>query len=643
MQLLQARWTEAGGHGQLQGAWQVRNKRLDQLFRASAHNLMHELGKSSDTIDGWHGSSEENVLSIACCGFDPSRRSGQAYGAGEYFAKDPRVSQSYARGGSFMFLCKLLLGAPDTDHTWVDQCNYYVVKQRDGLVQALPVYVVQFQPSRSALCRQLQALKQHEHEDEGTLQYRQRGGQTACPARKDAGMTAAFTRHLWLGWLSPKLSRCNDDAIADDVAEFLEDLPVSEVIPERNGARIGAFVLLQEPISKTQFQELSRRTYHGQFTISVDDQQPCNPRCVGKNCPRLAGPSRYCRGWNIRGHNAWQWGCPFDHPLHLRPTHGASFAWDDIQPRTAKYDEIQTALQQSGPFHDGMPRLLSVRRVVNRALEEMYEKRRSFLADKHGFALEKELWHGTNCKVLPELLTHGLQPPSDTEPSDTCPVSGGKNLCTTLCGNGCKHCTKPHMWHRCHMYGYGVYLADLAQKSHRYVREPEMQEIEAQFQEHGLGASIAGLDGTVWGKVVADEGDVWRLASGRIARKENEGYRWNWSRGASRSDSKSGVRKARRVPVYSMLWCRVCLGSPFLIEGNLLSQSAMHDYCWCQDPSDKLETVPEDWNISHGHDAYYVRGMGGAHRAGLGVLNSEYIVFQPFQVLPLYRVDYVIE
>jgi len=223
-------------------------------------------------------------------------------------------------------------------------------------------------------------------------------------------------------------------------------------------------VLLQEPISKTQFQELSRRTYHGQFTISVDDQQPCNPRCVGKNCPRLAGPSRYCRGWNIRGHNAWQWGCPFDHPLHLRPTHGASFALDDIQPRTAKYDEIQTALQQSGPFHDGMPRLLSVRRVVNRALEEMYEKRRSFLADKHGFALEKELWHGTNCKVLPELLTHGLQPPSDTEPSDTCPVSGGKNLCTTLCGNGCKHCTKPHMWHRCHMYGYGVYLADFAQK-----------------------------------------------------------------------------------------------------------------------------------------------------------------------------------
>lgn len=92
-----------------------------------------------------------------------------------------------------------------------------------------------------------------------------------------------------------------------------------------------------------------------------------------------------------------------------------------------------------------------------------------------------------------------------------------------------------------------------------------------------------------------------------------------------------------------MLWCRVCLGSPYLIEGNLLRPDAMHDFCWCQDPSDKLETVAEDWNVAQGHDTFYVRGLNGAQRAGLGVYNSEYIVFQPFQVLPLYQVDYVIE
>lgn len=682
MQLLQARWSDAGGHGQLQGAWQIRNKRLDQLFRASAHNFTCELGKSSDMIDGWHGSAEENILSIARYGFDPSRRAGQAYGAGEYFAKDPCVSVSYAKGGSFMFLCKLLLGTQDVDHTWVDSAKYYVVKQQSGLMQALPVYVVQFKGSKSKLCHELHSLKQHEHEDEGTLRHRQRGGQTACVARKDAGMTADSTQYIWLGWLSPELSRSNDDDIADDVSEFLRDLTVAEVIPERNGARVGAFVRLQEPIGAEKFQELSQRKYHGQFTISVDDQQPGNPRCLGKPCPRLTGPSRYCRGWNIRGHHAWQWGCPFDHPLHLRPTDRASFTLEEVQINSAKYDEIKTALEHSAPFHNGMPVLVSVSRVVNRALEEMYEKRRNFLTDKHGFALEKELWHGTNCKALPDLLTHGLQPPSDTEASDDCPVSGRKGLSTTLCSSSCKHCNKPHVWNRCHMYGHGIYLADLAQKSHRYVREPEHKKVRSCCANYGVGAFIYGMNGEYWGWVVAEEEEAWRLDSGRIAKMENEGIKWYfvpsgaseglganiqgidgsvwgrvvWEEGdcyhlesgriakkATNGNKWTWIRQDVLCDVYSMLWCRVCLGSPYLIEGNLLSQSAMHDFCWCQDPSDKLETTSEDWNMSHGHDTYYVRGLGGTQRAGLGVHNSEYIVFQPYQVLPLYRVDYTLQ
>merc|ERR1712039_683703 len=87
----------------------------------------------------------------------------------------------------------------------------------------------------------------------------------------------------------------------------------------------------------------------------------------------------------------------------------------------------------------------------------------------------------------------------------------------------------------------------------------------------------------------------------------------------------------------------VVLGSPYLIEGNLLGTSSMHDVCWCQDPSEQLETVADEWNVGSGHDAFYVRGLNGAQRAGLGVYNSEYIIFQPYQVLPLYQVDYVIE
>jgi hypothetical protein len=125
------------------------------------------------------------------------------------------------------------------------------------------------------------------------------------------------------------------------------------------------------------------------------------------------------------------------------------------------------------------------------------------------------------------------------------------------------------------MYGSGVYLADLAQKSHRFVREPE---------------------------------------------HDDEGRQ-----------------------VYRLLLCRVCLGSPYLIEGNLRQPDGMHSTCWCQDPRKHLETVAQDWNIAHGHDAYYVKGLSGAQQPGLGVHNSEYIVFHPFQVLPLYVVSYLLD
>merc|ERR1712066_1068681 len=119
---------------------------------------------------------------------------------------------------------------------------------------------------------------------------------------------------------------------------------------------------------------------------------------------------------------------------------------------------------------------------------------------------------------------------------------------------------------------------------------------------------------------------------GRVAKKATEGVRWEWVPGAT-----SGTKS---MEVYSMLLCRVCLGNPYLIEGNLLSGSAMHDLCWCQDPSEFLESVAEDWSVAKGHDSFYVKGQSGAQKHGLGVYNSEYIVFQPFQILPLYLVEY---
>jgi len=478
-------------------------------------------------------------------------------------------------------------------------------------------------------------------------------------------MSADCTRHIWIGWLAPELCGCDDDEVSDDVKDFLSGFVVSQVLPERNGARIGAFVLLEESIDRSAFNLLQNRLYRGEFRISVDDQQPNNPRCSGKTCPRLTGPSHFCRGWNIRGHHSWQWGCPFDHPEESRATYGATFSFVPVARGTAKYDELETDLSLTAPFTSssgasGAPRIIAVQRVVNKKLEGLYEERRGFLRDKQGFVVEKELWHGTSCKALPELLTHGLQPPSDTKACDECPRSGGKGLCTTLCGTDCQKCQEPHAWGHCHMYGLGVYLADQAQKSHRYVREPDicrMPSVERRWQ-----TILAGK----W-RFFDNESQIEferAYAAGETLHKFNArgwGYHLDLNRMVQVNLSTTRERPVRRLEdadlgedslvadtsedrhVYSMLRCRVVLGNPYLIEGNLLKGDAMHDMCWCQNPSDALESCAETWEVSKGHDAFYIRGQAGAQKPGLGVYNSEYVVFQPYQILPLYKVDYMLE
>ena len=52
----------------------------------------------------FHGTSEANVEGICREGLDPKRRSGQAYGPGEYFGGDAAVSWSYCRGGKKMIV-----------------------------------------------------------------------------------------------------------------------------------------------------------------------------------------------------------------------------------------------------------------------------------------------------------------------------------------------------------------------------------------------------------------------------------------------------------------------------------------------------------------------------------------------------------
>merc|ERR1712012_91313 len=113
--------------------------------------------------------------------------------------------------------------------------------------------------------------------------------------------------------------------------------------------------------------------------------------------------------------------------------------------------------------------------------------------------------------------------------------------------------------------------------------EPE----KAAQVSRGLGASIQGLDGSIWGRVVGDEGDCWRLHSGRIAKKQTEGAKWRW--------------------------CATEEVSTDAREGS-----------------------------AEKSDLLFVKGLGCKCRHGYSVVNSEYIAFHPHQCLPKYEIEYEI-
>eukprot|EP01063_Lacrimia_lanifica_P023059 TRINITY_DN3055_c0_g1_i2.p3 TRINITY_DN3055_c0_g1~~TRINITY_DN3055_c0_g1_i2.p3 ORF type:complete len:732 (+),score=360.21 TRINITY_DN3055_c0_g1_i2:52-2247(+) len=391
------------------------------------------------------------------------------------------------------------------------------------------------------------------------------GGEAmACRGRVDAAMMAATTRHLWVGWLDPLLGK-DEARLRASVTEFLRGHDVAMVKAERNAARVGAFVELRAPITQLQVAALNVRPYrdtHGAaHRITVDDAQPRNPFLALKRCPRLTGPGRFCRGCNLQGHHDWTDACSFRHDARDFPTHGAELEYEDVAEGGAKWDELAVQVEEAG-----LGVVTRIRRVVNAAQEAAYESRRAFSTAMHGSVSEKELWHGTDCSVLDTLLTRGMQCPADSRACDECPVSGGKGLCTTLCGTDCARCVEPHVWGECHMFGMGLYMADQPQKSHRYVRP-----------HNG---------------------------------------------------------------VHQLVKCRVNLGSPYMIEANLRTPDAMHNLVRCSDPKDMIEANQHAWDTMKGHESFYVKGLGAKAKHGLGVVNNEYVVFHPAQVLPLYVVDY---
>merc|ERR1712048_114909 len=439
-------------------------------------------------------------------------------------------------------------------------------------------------------------------------------------------MTEAQTDKLWIGFLHMHVP---DAKLKENVLGFLRKHAAAWVkttpkiqMASTHFKKAHVFLDPLNPIPR----EVAYRLNQSEFieggtrrTVCVEDMNGSR----GNPCRRFV--AGYCRGQNLRFTRP----CWCKHPQ--RPTENARYSLKPMDLDGAKGEEI--AKKFSASF-GGRPRVVGLKKIHNEMLSKCHEEYRKYLSNKHGEEpAVQELYHGTNNNILDILYTHGLQPPSDMKPSDRCPISGGKGLCTSLCTNDCRYCTERHDWGRCHMYGLGIYLADMAEKSHRYtqraqgkrtyrmvvcsvlgkafqiegylkgnqimhdvvdVRDLNEDDLDEMIEPcrackatSGVGAYIESLDGERWGRVVAEEMYCWKLHTGRIARKENEDYKWRWS-----------------------------------MDGG--------------ETMDTLEMSAEK------SDLIYVKGLGDAYRYNYSVINSEYIAFHPHQCLPLYEIEYEI-
>eukprot|EP01061_Rhynchopus_euleeides_P021594 TRINITY_DN351_c0_g1_i1.p1 TRINITY_DN351_c0_g1~~TRINITY_DN351_c0_g1_i1.p1 ORF type:complete len:1006 (+),score=200.76 TRINITY_DN351_c0_g1_i1:203-3220(+) len=473
--LLQRKVDERSSQGALSlvGAWQIRNTRVE-----AAHNKLIQQAdlftSHPETIEGFHGTPEENVLSIAKQGFVPAKRgaNGQAYGSGEYFAKDPWVSVAYADGGGFMFLCTLALGNSDV-HTWVEGQQYYVLKENH---QAVPRFLLQFRASDTTLLQDLKkrqvSQKKAAKKSLQQMAHQQHQGES-YGATLQVVSGGPDTKRLMVGWLDRDLDEVHDwDSFEANVTNFLAGHTVLSITPRRTSGKLAAYVELQDPINELQFAELNLRDYNNGCRISVSIHGSMGWHV----CPRL---KRYgnCRAWNLRGEWSnceWAYTCG---QKHHKPADGIENGWrtglfdeyemSDFDSSDAKWNELEGLVQASDKS------ISKVTTVTNCHLKQYYDDKKRYITEKNGFAFERELWlHEPNGRPGESILEtlKKLVPPSDTEGADDCQRSQG--LPTTACSNVCRKCTAQHTWDMCHMYGLGLYFTDDLGKVIRHSKNP---------------------------------------------------------------------------------------------------------------------------------------------------------------------------
>jgi hypothetical protein len=84
---------------------------------------------AKDVLLVYHGTrSVKNAKRIMCEGFDPMKRKGQSFGAGEYFADTLGTSLEYAQTTGAIMLCAVFIRAEDVSRKWTDAAeDYYTI------------------------------------------------------------------------------------------------------------------------------------------------------------------------------------------------------------------------------------------------------------------------------------------------------------------------------------------------------------------------------------------------------------------------------------------------------------------------------------------------------------------------------------
>eukprot|EP00933_Yihiella_yeosuensis_P077127 TRINITY_DN872_c0_g1_i1.p1 TRINITY_DN872_c0_g1~~TRINITY_DN872_c0_g1_i1.p1 ORF type:complete len:1088 (-),score=219.80 TRINITY_DN872_c0_g1_i1:370-3633(-) len=565
-------------------AWSIDNPLLSWRFSERRKELKQSLGRDPDELDGFHGSAPSNYLSIVQGGFRSDLRCGQVFGSGEYFAKNPQVSVSYCRGGQYMLVCRLLLGEEslsrantDGDYIWAEETQYYVMSKP---AQVLPKFLVKFarHGTQDAELERVLGL--------GHWSTKKAEEIVAVPPNRPCVMSRDSAVVLWMGFLHAHFS---DEELEADVRTFFQEHAAAYTEGMKIQIVQGHFKKAHAILEKAMPRELVHRLNKLPFREGKQERTICVEDAHGspeQKCPKFI--AKYCRGQNLRFTTpCWCW-----HPR--RETNRARFELEEIDIWSAKGNELSSKFMNSAPFHNGQPYIVSIKKVKNEVLSRLHEEYRQYLKTKHREEPSvRELYHGTNNNIHDVLFQHGLQPPSDCNASDLCPVSGGMGLSTTLCDNTCKFCTEKHEWNRCHMYGLGIYLADMAQKSHRYVSQAKSTG-RGRSQYKMVVCSVLGRAYKVEGHLREKDG-MHDVANVKVLSS------------AEMNELVEPCCAAQRRPGRSGAACTADLSS---------------------------ETSPDKC------DLMFVQGLGSNSRPGWSVYNSEYIAYHPHQCLPKYEITY---